>query len=97
MGMAAGSVFGNMANQMFAPIHRQVPENNMNNQMGQQVQSSRFAPKNTNAPLAEQNSPVQSSSEDPVEVLGKLKKMLDAGLIDQSEYDMKKAEILKRM
>ena len=97
VGIAAGSVFGNMANQMFAPIHRQEPQDNMNNQMGQQVQSSRFAPKNTNVHSAEQSAPVQSSSEDPVEVLGKLKKMLDAGLIDQSEYDMKKAEILKRM
>ncbi len=37
------------------------------------------------------------SSQDPVEVLGKLKKMLDAGLIEQSEYDAKKAEILNRM
>lgn len=34
---------------------------------------------------------------DPMEVLGKLKKMLDAGLIEQAEYDAKKAEILSRM
>lgn len=34
---------------------------------------------------------------DPVEVLGKLKKLLDAGLIEQAEYDAKKAEILSRM
>ena len=39
----------------------------------------------------------QPTQEDPVEVLTKLKKMLDAGLIEQSEYDAKKAEILSRM
>lgn len=37
------------------------------------------------------------SKEDPMEVLGKLKKMLDAGLIDQSEFSSKKAELLARM
>ena len=35
--------------------------------------------------------------QDPMEVLGKLKKMLDAGLIEQAEYDTKKAEILSKM
>jgi membrane protease subunit (stomatin/prohibitin family) len=39
----------------------------------------------------------QSVTEDPMEVLTKLKKMLDAGLIEQGEYDAKKAEILSRM
>lgn len=34
---------------------------------------------------------------DPMEQLGKLKSMLDAGLIEQSEYDAKKAEILAQM
>lgn len=38
-----------------------------------------------------------STGQDPMEVLGKLKKMLDAGLIEQSEYDAKKAEVLARM
>lgn len=38
-----------------------------------------------------------SNVEDPMETLTKLKKMLDAGLIEQSEYDAKKAEILGRM
>lgn len=35
--------------------------------------------------------------EDPMERLTKLKKMLDAGLIEQAEYDEKKKEILSRM
>ena len=38
-----------------------------------------------------------ASQEDPVETLGKLKRMLDNGLIEQSEYDAKKKEILSRM
>lgn len=37
------------------------------------------------------------SKEDPVEVLRKLKVMLDEGLIEQHEYDKKKEEVLKRM
>lgn len=36
-------------------------------------------------------------AEDPVAVLGKLKQLLDAGLIEQAEFDAKKAEILSRM
>lgn len=38
-----------------------------------------------------------ANSENPMEVLSKLKKMLDAGLIEQAEYDAKKAEILSKM
>jgi membrane protease subunit (stomatin/prohibitin family) len=45
----------------------------------------------------EQNQNTNPKGEDPVEVLAKLKKLLDAGLIEQSEYDAKKAEILSRM
>ena len=37
------------------------------------------------------------STEDPIETLSKLKRMLDAGLIEQSDYDAKKAEILQRI
>lgn len=63
MGAAAGTAFGNMANQMF-----------------------------NNATMA--NQPAASNTEDPMEKLSKLKKMLDAGLIDQADFDSKKAEIL---
>lgn len=87
MGMAAGNVFGDMANQMFEPMHRNQTSENV---IPKTPKSSRFAPKN-NAVNTE------NSNEDPVEVLGKLKKMLDAGLIEQVEYDTKKMEILKRM
>lgn len=38
-----------------------------------------------------------SKEQDPLEILEKLKKMLDGGLIEQEEYNAKKAEILSRM
>ncbi|MCL2054364.1 MAG: SPFH domain-containing protein [Oscillospiraceae bacterium] len=65
MGMAAGGVFGNMAQQMVTPM--QPPP------------------------------PATSGVDDPVATLKKLKDMLDLGLIEQSEFDTKKAEIMSRM
>ncbi|HUV95700.1 MAG TPA: SPFH domain-containing protein [Anaerolineae bacterium] len=41
--------------------------------------------------------PQAPAAEDPLATLKKLKGMLDAGLITQSEYDAKKADILSRM
>jgi len=41
--------------------------------------------------------PQAPAAEDPLATLKKLKDMLDAGLITQSEYDAKKADILNRM
>jgi hypothetical protein len=35
--------------------------------------------------------------EDPLQVLTKLKSLLDAGLITQAEFENKKAEVLARM
>lgn len=35
--------------------------------------------------------------EDPVQVLSKLKQLLDAGLVTQDEFDTKKAEVLARL
>ena len=77
MGMAAGGMFGTMAQQMFAPMQ----------QPGQ---------------MAQPTQPVQPAqpaqpAQDPMETLAKLKKMLDAGLIEQAEYDAKKADILSKM
>lgn len=91
MGVAAGSVFGNMANQMFTPMNQQVPQ--QPTQPSQPTPSGRFAPKGSGAAQPS----TQSPAEDPMETLGKLKKMLDAGLIEQAEYDAKKAEVLSRM
>jgi membrane protease subunit (stomatin/prohibitin family) len=39
----------------------------------------------------------QAAAEDPMAKLQQLKKMLDAGLITQDEYDQKKADILAQM
>ncbi|MCD8038201.1 MAG: SPFH domain-containing protein [Lachnospiraceae bacterium] len=39
----------------------------------------------------------ETQQDDPMETLAKLKKMLDAGLIEQDEYDAKKKEILSRI
>lgn len=92
MGMAAGGAFGSMAQQMFAPMSSSTPVQQP--QPFQQAPSGRFSsppqPNNTQTPPS-------PSQEDPMEVLGKLKRMLDAGLIEQAEYDAKKAEILSRM
>ena len=60
--------------------------------MAKQMFNPNIAPSLDNS--ASNNS---SSQDDPMEKLSKLKKMLDAGLIEQSEYDAKKAEILSAM
>lgn len=44
-----------------------------------------------------QSTQARGSLDDPMEKLSKLKKMLDAGLIEQSEYDAKKSEILNML
>ena len=78
----------------FEPMHRQSQQ--MNNAVNQpSMRNSRFSPKNSD--LNADMDQVQNSDEDPVAILTKLKKMLDAGLIEPSEYDAKKTEILKRM
>lgn len=48
-----------------------------------------------NTPLS--NVKNNSTENDPIEMLGKLKSLLDSGLILQEEFDRKKEEILKRM
>jgi membrane protease subunit (stomatin/prohibitin family) len=67
MGVAAGSVLGNMAAQMLTPT----------------------------SPAA--STAVNNNGDDPVTALKKLKEMLDLDLIEKTEYDSKKIEIIKRM
>lgn len=89
MGIGAAGAFSSMAQQMFMPMN-----NGFSSQPQQPVQptpSGRFTQQGAAQPQA------QHDTEDPMEVLGKLKKMLDAGLIEQAEYDAKKADILSRM
>jgi membrane protease subunit (stomatin/prohibitin family) len=82
MGMAAGSIFGYMANQMVSPM----------NQQTQPVTSQPFTQKASETPSAS-----GGGNDDPVATLKKLKELLDLGLIEQSEYDAKKAEVMSRM
>lgn len=58
----------------------------------QQQQMQQQAPQQ-----APQQAAPAAAEPDPMEVLAKLKKMLDMGLIEQSEYDAKKADILSKM
>lgn len=91
MGMAAGSVFAGMAQQMFAPMQPQAPIQQQ--QPVQAAPSGRFQQRGTATPAPQ---PAQLA-EDPVEALKKLKAMLDAGLIPQEVYLSKMNEILSRM
>lgn len=85
MGMAAGGMFGNMAQQMFTPMQQAPPP-------AAPPPSGRFTQKSADS------SPAQSGgADDPVATLKKLKELLDLGLIEQSEFDTKKAEIMNRM
>lgn len=90
MGIGAAGAFSSIAQQVFAPAQNgfapQQPTNPTKN-----APSGRFTQKSA-APATP-----AGNAEDPMETLGKLKKLLDAGLIEQAEYDAKKAEILSRM
>ena len=83
MGMTAGGVFGNMAQQMFTPMQQQPTPYTAPQPSG------RFTQKSAETP--------QASTEDPVATLKKLKDMLDLGLIEQAEFNAKKTEIMNRM
>ncbi|MDR2590241.1 MAG: SHOCT domain-containing protein, partial [Oscillospiraceae bacterium] len=87
MGVAAGGIFGNMANQMLSPMQQQTQ------QPSTPQPSGRFNQKTTDEPPT----PTTATADDPVESLKKLKDMLDMELIEQSEFDTKKAEIMSRM
>jgi len=86
MGVAAGGVFGNMAQQMFAPMQQQTPP------PATPQPSGRFTQKS-----ADTHPQTGGDTNDPVATLKKLKDMLDLGLIEQAEFDSKKAEIMSRM
>ena len=89
MGIGAAGAFGSIAQQVFAPVNNEFAvQPNTSPQSGP---SGRFTQQSA---VTNQSQP---TVEDPVEVLGKLKKLLDAGLIEQAEYDAKKEEILSRM
>lgn len=84
MGMAAGSAFATMASTAF----NQVP------QQQAPPQAVGFGGANRFGGTPQQEAPAQP---DPMETLAKMKKMLEAGLISQQQYDDKVAEVLSRM
>lgn len=84
MGMAAGSAFATMASTAF----NQVP------QQQTPPQTAGFGGANRFGGAPQQEAPAQP---DPMETLAKMKKMLEAGLISQQQYDDKVAEVLSRM
>lgn len=89
MGIGAAGAFGSIAQQVFAPINNGLNTPQPNSNPLQSGPSGRFTQQDA--------APSKGQQEDPMETLSKLKKLLDAGLIEQSEYDAKKAEVLSRM
>lgn len=85
MGMASAGVFANMAQQMFAPM-----SNSMQSPIQQQP-TGRF----TQKPAAQQST--EHSFDEELERLAKLKKMYDSGLIDLSEYEEKKKQLMDKI
>lgn len=94
MGFAAGGVFNGMAQQMFSPMNGGFQQQQQQTPI-QTTPSGRFTQQTDVG--SSQTTTSTGPQEDPMETLGKLKKLLDAGLIEQAEYDAKKAEILSRM
>ncbi|MCL2721069.1 MAG: SPFH domain-containing protein [Treponema sp.] len=91
MGMAAGGIFGGMAQQMFSPMQQQAQPPTAPQPSGRFTQKSAQTGGMNTTPAAEGN------ADDPLASLKKLKEMLDLGLIEQAEFDTKKAEIMSRM
>lgn len=85
MGMAAGNAFATMATTAFVQPQQSAPQQPMGFGGG-----NRFGTGG-----AQQQAPAPQS--DPMEVLGKLKKILDAGLISQEKYDAKVDEIMNNL
>lgn len=89
MGMAAGGAINYVAEQAFAPIGS-APVT----QPAQQGVPSRFVQEGSQVAGSQvPEAPVKSTRDLLVELMEYFKE----GLISQSEYDAKKAEILKRM
>lgn len=82
---------GNIAGQVGAGIGMGMATANAFGEIANQMFNS------NNVPTMQNSVQNNSANDDPMEKLSKLKKMLDAGLIEQSEYDAKKAEILSNM
>jgi len=82
MGIAGAGMFGGMGQQTMMNPMQQQP-------MMQQTPAPEAAPP--------AQPPESGGQDDPMTALKKMKDMLDMGLIDQADFDAKKAEILSRM
>lgn len=89
MGMAAGTAFGSIAQSIFSGVQQQ-PQQPRQSTFGGTDRFGTGANENASATPAPQ-------AQDPVELLEKMKVMLDKGLISQAKYDEKVTEILSRM
>jgi len=85
MGMASAGVFANMSQQMFAPM-----ANSMQTPAPQQ-QAGRFTQKS----ILPQNT--EPSFDEEMEKLAKLKNLYDAGLIELTEYEEKKKQLMDKI
>ncbi len=92
MGFAAGGMFNGLSQQAFAPMAPGAQP-----QYGQPAQPQYGQPAQPQYGQPAAPAAPAPAAEDPVEKLGKLKKLLDAGLIEQAEFDTKKAEILSQL
>jgi len=89
MGVAAGGIFASLAQQMLSPIQSQPPPVPPGPRP-----SGRFS----QTPANNDSAPdTKGGGNNRVAVLKELKEMLDLGLIEQAEYDAKKAEIISRI
>jgi len=98
MGMAAGNAFANMANTAFnnPQMYQQVPQPTSFGGQGR-FGATQYPGQQMPPQQQYQQAPQQPPQQDPMEVLSKMKQMLDAGLISQQIYDAKVAEIMSRL
>ena len=82
-GIAAGGIYGQMAQQVFNPAHTQQPNQPPSSDQNTQKSNPQTDPSTT--------------KENPVEKIKQLKEMLDIGVITQEEFEAKKKDILSRM
>ena len=85
---------GNIAGEVGAGLGMGTAAANAFGAMANQMFNPNIMP---NTSGIQQSQTPSGNTNDPMEKLSKLKKMLDAGLIEQSEYDAKKSEILSSM
>ena len=83
---------GNIAGQMGAGLGIGAAAANAFGTMANQMFNPNIAPNMSGTQQIN-----STTTDDPIEKRSKLKKMLDAGLIEQAEYDAKKSEILSSM